>query len=48
MKKQSSASLKYETPTITTSAVTKPKKTNIRVSMMKPKKSKINIIKRKK
>ena len=47
MKKQSSASLKYETPTIVTTAVTKPKKTSIRVSMMKPKKSKINIIKKK-
>ena len=48
MKKQTSASLKYETPTLTTPADTKPKKTNIRVSMMKPKKSKINIIKKKK
>jgi hypothetical protein len=47
MKKQTSASLKYETPTITTTADSKPKKTNIRVSMMKPKKSKINIIKKK-
>jgi len=47
MKKQSSASIKYDSPTITTSAVAKPQKTNIRVSMMKPKKPKINI-KRKK
>jgi len=47
MKKQTYASLKYETPTITTTADSKPKKTNIRVSMMKPKKSKINIIKKK-
>lgn len=48
MKKQSSASLKYETPTIKTTADTKPKETNIRVSMMKPKKSKINLIRKKK
>lgn len=47
MKKQTSASIKFDTPTITTTAVTKPKKTNIRVSMMKPKKSKINITKKK-
>jgi len=47
MKKQTSASLKFETPTITTTADSNPKKTNIRVSMMKPKKSKINIIRKK-
>lgn len=47
MKKQTSASLKFETPTITTTADSKPKKTNISVSMMKPKKSKINIIRKK-
>lgn len=47
MKKQTSASLKFETPTITTTADRKPKKTSIRVSMMKPKKSKINIIRKK-
>jgi len=47
MKKQTSASIKFDTPTITTTAATKPKKTNIRVSMMKPKKSKINITKKK-
>lgn len=48
MKKQSSASIKYDTPTIKTTAETKPKKTNIRVNMMTPRKNKINIIKRKK
>jgi hypothetical protein len=48
MKKQSSASLKYDTPTLTTSANTKPKETNIRVNMMKPRKNKINIINKKK
>lgn len=48
MKKQSSASIKYDTPMIKTTADTKPKKTNIRVNMMNPRKNKINIIKRKK
>lgn len=48
MKKQTSASLKYETPTITTTADTKPKKTSMRVNMMNPRMKKINIIKKKK
>lgn len=47
MKKQKSASLKFETPIIKTTADSKPKKTNISVSIVKPKKSKINIIKKK-
>lgn len=46
MKCNTSASLKYGTPTLKTTAQPKPKKTNIRVSMMKPKKT--NTIKRKK
>ena len=46
MKNTKSASLKYGTPMLKSTAQTKQKKTNIRVSMMKPKKS--NTIKRKK
>ena len=48
MKKQSSASIKYDTPKITTTADAKPKKSNLHVAMMKPRKVKINIIKKKK
>jgi hypothetical protein len=42
MKIQTSASLKFETPIIKTTADSKPKKRNISVSIVKPKKSKIN------
>lgn len=44
---KSSASLKFDSPVIKTTATPKPQKTNMRVSMLKPKKSKINIIKKK-
>jgi hypothetical protein len=37
MKSQTSASLKFGSPVIISSAVTKPQKTNIRVSMPKAK-----------
>lgn len=48
MTMKSLSSLKYGTPTLTTTAVAKPQKTNIRVSMMNPRKNKINIIKKNK
>jgi hypothetical protein len=47
MKSKSSASIKYNTPVIKTTADTKPQKTNIRVPMLKSNKSKKNIIKKK-
>lgn len=47
MIKQSSASIKFDTPVIKTSADAKPQKTNIRVPMLKSNKSKKNIIKKK-
>jgi hypothetical protein len=48
MKKQTSASIKYDTPKIIATADTKPKKSNLHVAMMKPSKVKINIIKKRK
>ena len=36
-----SAKLKYDAPMITTSADTKPKKSNMKVAAMKPKKVKV-------
>lgn len=42
MKDYSSASIKYDTSTIITTADTKPKKSSLNVAMMKPKKKKIN------
>lgn len=42
MKSKSSASIKFDIPTITTTADTKPKKSNLNVAVMKPKKVKIN------
>lgn len=42
MKSKSSASIKFDIPTITTTADTKPKKSNLNVAVMKPKKTKIN------
>jgi hypothetical protein len=47
MIKKSSASIKFDIPTLKTSADTKPQKTNIRVPMLKSNKSKKNIIKKK-
>ena len=48
MIKKSFASLKYGTPTLKTTADTKPKKTSMRVNMLSPRKNKINSIKRNK
>jgi hypothetical protein len=48
MKKKSSASIKYDTPAIISTADTKPKKSSLHVAMMKPRKVKINIIKKRK
>jgi hypothetical protein len=42
MKKYSSASIQYDAPAIITTADAKPKKSSLRISVMKPKKNKIN------
>jgi len=47
MIKKSSASIKYNTPIMKTTADAKPQKTNIRVPMLKSNKSKKNIIRKK-
>jgi hypothetical protein len=47
MKSKSYANIKFDIPTLKTTADAKPKKTSIRVPMLKPNKSKKNIIKKK-
>ena len=42
MKSKSCATIKFDIPTITTTANTKPKESNLNVAVRKPKKVKIN------